>query len=195
MSFQFRSSTSLSLPSNGRSRVSSPLPRFSRRAPLLPSANGGCRKREGPTTAAKGRKEWRIRRKRRSQLAVKCRTVERGARAEMEMEMEGEKELDVVGDVPSAEPLDCSGSSRSSSGSNGSITPPTDLKVKQKVPEGTISAYKKSGTGTLAVRQIDLTALYVLSPYGKTFLIDPVVPMLNAESLNKTFRKLREWPA
>ena len=68
-------------------------------------------------------------------MAVKCRTVERGARAEMEMEMEGEKELDVVevGDVPSAEPLDCSGSSRSSSGSNGSITPPTDLKVKQKV--------------------------------------------------------------
>ena len=83
-------------------------------------------------------------------MAVKCRSVERGerrgeargARAEMEMEMEGEKDLDVVevgegdgghGDVPSAEPLDCSGSSRSSSGSNGSITPPTDLKVKQKV--------------------------------------------------------------
>ena len=59
--------------------------------------------------------------------------------------MEGEKDLDVVevdeadaghddGEVvPSTEPLDCSGSSRSSSGSNGSINPPTDLKVKQKV--------------------------------------------------------------
>ena len=56
--------------------------------------------------------------------------------------MEGEKDLDVVevdeadggdGVVPSTEPLDCSGSSRSSSGSNGSITPPTDLKVKPKV--------------------------------------------------------------
>ena len=59
--------------------------------------------------------------------------------------MEVEKDLDVVevdeadaghdddGVVPSTEPLDCSGSSRSSSGSNGSITPPTDLKVKQKV--------------------------------------------------------------
>ena len=60
------------------------------------------------------------------------------------MDMEGEKDLDVVevdeadaghddGVVPSTEPLDCSGSSRSSSGSNGSITPPTDLKVKPKV--------------------------------------------------------------
>ena len=57
--------------------------------------------------------------------------------------MEGEKDLDVVevgdGDgghmdvPPVAEPLDCSGSSRSSSGSNGSISPPTDLKVKQTV--------------------------------------------------------------
>ena len=93
-------------------------------------------------------RERRIGRNRGSQLAVKCRSVERGgeerrgARAEMEMEMEEEKDLDVVevgegdgghGDVPSAEPLDCSGSSRSSSGSNGSITPPTNLKVKQKV--------------------------------------------------------------
>ena len=61
--------------------------------------------------------------------------------------MEGEKDLDVVevdvadaghddGVVPSTEPLDCSGSSRSSSGSNGSITPPTDLKLKPKVRFG-----------------------------------------------------------
>ena len=90
---------------------------------------------------------------------MKCRSGERGTTwshktidkrilatfsRKLEMDMEGEKDLDVVevdeadaghddGVVPSTEPLDCSGSSRSSSGSNGSITPPTDLKVKPKV--------------------------------------------------------------
>ena len=92
-------------------------------------------KRQG--RIGRGRKRW-------SQLAVKCRSREewRGEEHVRRRNMEGEKDLDVVevgeedgdhGDIHLAEPLDCSGSSRSSSGSNGSITPPTDLKVKQKV--------------------------------------------------------------